>query len=211
MTEAIQSLIWAAGRLGVGTETLATIASTRTHVPFDRPLQREAVIALASLPPAPKLLAALETLAIGDDPEVRSLAAEAVARDDGRRAGTLAGKLLSDRVAVARVAATAPAEVTPPLRGAAVQVHYQGVALPHLVGQKDIAGLTAVAGNRGFAEEVRLGAVEALAATATEEGEAELLRIGQSMQEPEEVRKAAWRGLKRSKRARKKAAPKEAP
>jgi ParB family chromosome partitioning protein len=211
MEEPLRSLIWAAGRLGVAAEGLVLIASTRTHLPFDRALARAAAIALASLPPTPKLLTALEGLAAGDDPEVRSLSAEAVARDDPRRAGTLAGKLLSDRVAVARVAACAPDEVIPPLRGAAVQVHYQGVALPHLAGRNDVAGLTAVAGNRGFSEEVRLGAVEGLAAAASVDAEAELVRIGQSMQEPEEVRKAAWRGLRRSRRARKRAEKKGAP
>jgi ParB family chromosome partitioning protein len=210
MEEPLRSLIWAAGRLGVGADTLVLIASTRTYIPFDRALARAAAIALASLPPTPKLVSALEGLAAGDDPEVRSLAAEAVARDDPRRAGALAGKLLSDRVAVARVAACAPNEVTAPLRGAAVQVHYQGVALPHLAEHNDVAGLTAVAGNRGFTEEVRLGAVEGLAAAASVDAEAELVRIGQSMQEPEEVRKAAWRGLRRSRRARKKAERKEA-
>jgi ParB family chromosome partitioning protein len=97
--------------------------------------------------------------------------------------------------------------VTATLRGAAVQVHYQGVAVPHLAARNDVAGLAAVAGNRGFPEEARLGAIEGLAAAASEAAEAELVRIGQAEGEPEELRKAAWRGLRRSRRARAKAGP----
>jgi ParB family chromosome partitioning protein len=82
--------------------------------------------------------------------------------------------------------------------------------VPHLAAGNDVAGLAAVAGNRGFSEETRLGAVEGLAAAASEAAEAELVKIGTATDEPEELRKAAWRGLRRSKRARKKAAETEA-
>jgi ParB family chromosome partitioning protein len=44
--------------------------------------------------------------------------------------------------------------------------------------------------------------VEGLAAVAREDAEAELVKIGKAEEEPEELRKAAWRGLRRSKRAR---------
>jgi ParB family chromosome partitioning protein len=39
---------------------------------------------------------------------------------------------------------------------------------------------------------------------ADEAAEQELVKIGQAAEQPEELRKAAWRGLRRSKRARKK-------
>jgi ParB family chromosome partitioning protein len=51
-----------------------------------------------------------------------------------------------------------------------------------------------------------LGAIEGLAAACSEAAEAELVKIGRSEAEPEELRKAAWRGLRRSRRAREKAA-----
>src|SRR5262249_50320734 len=142
----------------------------------------------------------------GDDPEIRATAAEAVARASAALAGEVAGKVLSDRVAFNRVAARDGPRVADALRGAAVQVHYQGVAVPLLAARKDVAGLAAVAGNRGFSEETRLGAVEGLAAAGSEAAEAELLKIGQSKDTPEELRKAAWRGLRRSRRARQRAA-----
>ena len=49
------------------------------------------------------------------------------------------------------------------LRKAASQVHYQGVALPHLVAEGEVATLAAVAQNRKLSEATRLGAIEALA------------------------------------------------
>jgi ParB family chromosome partitioning protein len=200
---ALGTLIWAAGRLDVGQQALLAVAATRADVAFDRDLRRKAAAALASCQPIAPVLAAVEGLISGDDPEIRALAAEAVARNAPSRAPEVAGRVLSDRVAFNRVATRAP--LTDTLRGAAVQVHYQGVAVPHLTAHNDVAGLAAVAANRGFSEEARLGAIEGLAAAASEAAEAELVKIGQSDAEPEELRKAAWRGLRRSRRARHKA------
>jgi ParB family chromosome partitioning protein len=200
----LQSLIWAAGRLGVGSDTLLSIATTRAGVPFDRPLRREAVAALATAKLTKPMLAQLETLATGDDPEIRTLAAEVVARADPALAAELAGRVLSDRVAFNRVAARDGRRVADTLRGAVAQVHLQGIAVPHLAQSGDVKGLQAVAANPGFNEETRLGAVEGLAAAASEAAEKELLRIAQAKDQPEELRKAAWRGLRRSKRARQK-------
>jgi ParB family chromosome partitioning protein len=205
LAEPLRSLIWAAGRLGAAADTLIAAATTRPDVPFDRPLRREATTALASLKPAKEVLVALEGLLAADDPEVRAVAAEALTRDDPARAADVAGRVLADRPALDRVATLQPEQVTATLRGAAVQVHYQGVAMPHLAARNDVAGLAAVAGNRGFTEEARLGAVEGLAAAASEAAEAELVKIGTSTEAPEDLRKAAWRGLRRSKRAREKA------
>ncbi len=202
LLDPLRSLVWAAGRLGAAAETLVAIATTRTDIVFDRPLRREAAAALASFRPTPTTLATLEGLVAGDDPEVRALAAEAVARSAPARAAEVAGRVLSDRVAFNRVAAYEASQLSATLRGAAGQVHYQGVAVPHLAAATDVAGLAAVAGNRGFPEEARLGAVEGLAAATSEAAEAELVRIGASADAPEELRKAAWRGLRRSRRAR---------
>jgi ParB family chromosome partitioning protein len=206
LAEPLRSLAWAAGRLGVGTDTLTAMATARPDMPYDRPLRRDAVSALAAGKPTRPVLAALEQLATGDDPEIRALAAEAVARGDASRAAEVAGKVVSDRVAFNRIAAHDGGRVADTLRGAAVQVHSQGVAVPLLAARKDVPGLAAVAGNRGFSEEVRLGAVEGLAAAASEAAEAELLKVGQAKDAPEELRKAAWRGLRRSRRARRRAA-----
>ena len=60
-----------------------------------------------------------------------------------------------------------------------------------------------MAEDRALPEAARLGAVEGLAAMAREPAEDVLRRVGMSTVEDEELRKAAWRGLRRSKRARK--------
>jgi ParB family chromosome partitioning protein len=198
----LQSLVWAAGRLGVAADTLLTIATTRSGVPFDRPLRREAIAALASVKLTKSLLAELHQLATGDDPEIRTLAAETVVRSNPVLMAEIAGRVLSDRVTFNRLAARDAQGVADTLRGALAQVHSQGIAVPHLVRSGDVKGLQAVAANPGFNEETRLGAVEGLAAVASEPAEKELLRIAQAQDQPEELRKAAWRGLRRSKRAR---------
>jgi ParB family chromosome partitioning protein len=110
--------------------------------------------------------------------------------------------MLSDRVSFNRLIAGDRTRVAGTLRQAASQVHYQGVALPHLIAAGDVEGLAAVAGNRQLPEATRLGAIEGLAKLGQEAAEAKLLGIGQSKEEDEELRKAAWRGLRRSKRAR---------
>jgi ParB family transcriptional regulator, chromosome partitioning protein len=133
---------------------------------------------------------------------VRSLAAEALGRHSPQRAARLAGPLLSDRVSFNRLAGGNEARVADTVRAAAAQVHYQGVALPHLIARSDLQGLAAVAQDRQLPEATRLGAVEGLAVLATEAAEAMLRAIGEAEKENEELRKAAWRGLRRSKRAR---------
>src|SRR5262249_6911935 len=160
------SLCWAAGRLGVATDTLIAVATTRADVPFDRPLRREAVAALAGVQSSPPVLTALEGLAAGSDPEIRATAAQTVAQDDPARAAAVAGRVLSDRVAFNRVAGRDSAPLAETLRGAVGQVHYQGVAVPHLAARRDVAALATVANNRALSEETRLGAVEGLAAAA---------------------------------------------
>jgi ParB family transcriptional regulator, chromosome partitioning protein len=203
LSDPLRSLTWAAGRLNAGADTLLTIATTRSDMPFDRTLRREAVAALALSKPGKAVLTALEELAGGDDPEIRAMAAEAVVQGNPARAGELANRVLSDRVAFNRVASHAGAGLLETMRGAVSQVHYQGVTVPHLAARRDVDGLKAVVYNASLSEETRLGAVEGLAAAASEEAEAELVRIGKAEENPEELRKAAWRGLRRSRRARK--------
>jgi ParB family chromosome partitioning protein len=81
-------------------------------------------------------------------------------------------------------------------------VHYQGVALPYLIERGDVAGLAAVATDRTLPEVTRLGAVEGLAAMGRGPAEEVLRRVGAAADEDEELRKAAWRALRRSKRVR---------
>jgi ParB family chromosome partitioning protein len=205
LTPCLRSLVWAVGRTGSGVagDDLIALAAARPDDSEYRPIRLEAVSALAAAEKTPEVLAALEAAALTGDPEVRSLAADAVGRDDLEHAPELAARLLSDRPSFQRLARGAGNRLGGVLRGAVRQVHAQGVVLPSLIAAGDVEGLADVAGDATLSEVTRLGAVEGLAAIASEPAEAVLRRIGTTAGEKdEELRKAAWRGLRRARRAR---------
>jgi ParB family chromosome partitioning protein len=206
VTPCVRTLIWAAGRLGVTQPTLLSAAAARPDDMLYRPVRQEAVAALASGKLTDAVVKLLESAATGNDPELRTLAADALGREKPAVAAKLAPALLSDRVSFDRLARGDGAKVEETARAAAGQVHYQGVALPHLIARGDVAALAAVAEDRKLPDATRLGAVEGLARLAREDAEARLVQIGKAEKEDEELRKAAWRGLRRSKRTRKKQA-----
>ncbi|AMV40466.1 HEAT repeat domain-containing protein [Planctomyces sp. SH-PL62] len=199
---------WAAGRLGVGIETLTSMAKAPGADLDAADLRRSAIEALAASPARKGAVDALEGAAETSTPELRALAAQAVAEDAPEKIASLAEKLLADGSAFGRIARDAGPRLSELLRRAARQGRYQGVALPHLIAGRDLEGLTAVAGDRSLDEGAKLGAVEALAALATEPAEAVLREIGLDDRLDEDLRKAAWRGLRRSKRARTPKTPK---
>ena len=62
--------------------------------------------------------------------------------------------------------------------------------------------MTGVLADRKRPEAARLGALEGLGAMAREDAEAVLRRVGGDESEEDEIRKAAWRALRRSRRSR---------
>jgi ParB family chromosome partitioning protein len=205
LTPCVLSLVWAAGRLGVSRGVFEDVASSRPDDPEFRPIRREAVLALASEGATASSLKALESAAMVGDPETRAIAAHALARLDSRRAEALAERLLTDAVGFCRLALEGKVHVDPVLRAAAKQVHYQGVVLTALIDRGDVATLEVVLEDRTLPEATRLGALEGLAAMAREPAEEVLRRVGADAKQDEDLRKAAWRGLRRSRRAREKA------
>ena len=154
----------------------------------------------------PEVVAALETAALGDDSEVRALAAQALGRRAPERAAALAERLLSDGSSFHRLAlgdGTVAARhlcdgrAPGPLSG-------RGPARPDRAGRRRRAW-PRVAEDRTLPEATRLGAIEGLAAMAREPAEDVLRRIGLDADDDEELRKAAWRALRRSGRMRRKA------
>ncbi len=205
----LRRMIWAAGRLGVARESLAEVAAARPEdLPY-RPIRRDAVLALAEGKMTVESTDALESAALIGAPEVRADAVQVIARRDPKRAAGLSDRLLSDRVGFHRLTLDGGVNVDETLRSAARQLHYQGVVLPDLIDRGDVEVLAGVAEDRSLPEAARLGAVEGLAAMAREPAEDVLRRVGLRTDEDEEFRKAAWRGLRRSKRARQKAAGKQ--
>jgi ParB family chromosome partitioning protein len=203
--ECVESLLYTAGRAGVPAGVLADVAKSRPDDPEARGIRLEAVRCLAAGKPTPAVLETLEGLATGPDADVRVLATELIARFDPKRATKLAGKMLDDRPSFNRLVA-AGAVRAPDVAAAAAQVHYQPVALPVLVAEKSVPTLAAVARDRKATEPARLGAIEGLGVMAAEPAEEVLVEIGTAKDDDKEIRKAAWRALRRSKRARKKAA-----
>ena len=201
-TACLQALLWAASRLGAAGDAPADLATARPDDPLAKPVRLDALRTLASVSPlAKRALAALETLAGDADADVRTLAAAVLAAaDPGRAAALLAGHL-SDRPTFARVVAAGvqPGDVT---RAAAGKPHQQSVVLPALAGAKDISTLAAVASDRQAAEPARLGAVEGLGFMADVLAEAQLTTLATAAGDDEDVRKAAWKALRRSRRAR---------
>ncbi|WP_165247641.1 HEAT repeat domain-containing protein [Paludisphaera soli] len=202
VVECLGYLAWSAGRLGVGGETLAAMTKVAGADRDAADVRRSAVEALASSPASRSDVAALAGAAETLDPEFRALAAQAVAADAPERVVALAERLLADRSAFGRLARDESPRLSGLLRDAARQSHYQGVALPYLIRAGDVEGLAAVAGDRSLSEAARLGAIEAIAAVATDPADEALRKVGLDEREDEALRKAAWRGLRRSKRAR---------
>jgi ParB family chromosome partitioning protein len=202
----VESLLYTAGRVGVPANVLADVAKSRPDDPEARGIRLEAVRCLATGKTTPALLDVLESLATGPDADVRVLASELIARFDPKRAAKLADKMLSDRPSFNRIVAAHAIHATDVARAAA-QVHYQPVVLPVIVAEKDVPTLAAVARDRNAAEPVRLGAIEGLGVMAAEPAEKVLVEIGATKDDDKEIRKAAWRALRRSKRARKRGAP----
>jgi ParB family chromosome partitioning protein len=205
--EVVESLLFTAGRVGVPAEALANVAKSRPDDPLARGIRLEAVRCFALGKVTPTVLDALETLAVGPDADVRVLAAELLARFDAKRAAKLATpeKMLSDRPSFNRIV-VAGAVTAKDVAGSAANVHVQPVALPVFVAEKDVTTLAAVARDRKANEAARFGAVEGLGVMATEPAEAVLVEIGKADDNDKELRKAAWRALRRSKRARKRGA-----
>lgn len=200
-TAAVESLLWAAGRVGGADDALAAVAQSRPDDPRAKPIRLEAARCLVTGTPSAATLGVLHTLAVGADADVRVLAADLLARSDPKRAAKLAVEVLSDRPAFNRLAG-AKAVPAKDVAAAAGQVHYQPVVLPVLVGARDVPPLAAVAKDRKAAEAARLGAVEGLGAMADPAAEAVLVEVGTAADDDKDVRKAAWRALRRSKRAR---------
>ena len=165
--DCLRSLTWAAGRLGAALNTMAGLATFRPDDPLARPVRREAVRCLATVDPSADVIAAMEVVARGTDAEAREIAAGVLAQHAPDRAAAALEALVSDRPSFDRLFAGKDVPAADRFaQTAAGLVHYQPVALSHLIASKDVPTLAAVAKDQKQAESARLGAVEALGATA---------------------------------------------
>jgi ParB family chromosome partitioning protein len=196
----LEALVWTAGRVGVGGATFAELLTARPADRWMHSIRHAVLAAVADGKPDAATLAGVEAVARGTDALLRPLAAALLAKFDPKRAAALVPDTLSDRPSFARLAATPKAAEA--VKAAAAQPHRQPIVLPELIAAKDVPTLAAVARDRKAAEPARLGAVEGLGVMAAEPAEAVLLEIGRAADDDEDVRKAAWKAFRRSKRAR---------
>ena len=114
----------------------------------------------------------------------------------------LATRVLSDRSAFNKLSRSRGTKIKKTVQSSASQTHYQARSLPLLIESGDTKTLNAVAGDDKLSNVARLGAVEALSKVADKDAEKHLVSIGKNESNDDELRKAAWRGLRRSKRQR---------
>lgn len=206
LTERYRRLIAAAGKLGVAADEVIEASALGGEDALARPLRIEAIRALASDFAGPKGRKALAARVKGQGGRERALAAAALAALSPADATALVPEVIDDRTSLDRLlagsagAGALPAPALSALRLGATRVHTQGTTLPRLVAADDVQGLSATLGNRSLSEATRLGALEALSVIATDEARAPILATARDEAEDEELRKAAWRALRRSRR-----------
>jgi ParB family chromosome partitioning protein len=209
MTDALVWLTWAAGRVGAGkAELLELLGSHPADQQFSE-VRRMAAQSLASVKLGKADLKRLAAALEDPDAAIRQAAAAALGSQAPEQTATFAAQMISDRPVFSRLTSTAPktskkgqtdAGLAAALEAGARHPHYQSVVLPQLVAAGDVDCLANVAADGGLQESTRIGAVEGLARIASAAGDEQLARIGNDQQAGEELRKAAWRGLRRSKR-----------
>ncbi len=199
-------LIWGCAQVGVGDALLIQASSAGGDDRRGQAIRRAGVIGLAGgegeLSEAAR--ENLKALACGGDAELRALAAAALSGRDRSSASALVGELLDDGVSVARLLDGGVGEAAKAsLIEAAGDTHRQGVALPYLVSIGDVLGLGARLRDTGLSEGIRLGIIEALARIATPDALDLLRAYGRDGEVDEELRKAAWRAVRRGQRRHK--------
>jgi len=205
-TERYRRLVDALGKLAVGADEVTTAASLGGDDARARLVRIAALTALASGFAGAPGLDALAAAAVGNDGRERELAAGALGKLAKDRAAALAPRLLDDRDSLRRLLTGNEQGALPALRAAALKTHTQGVALPLLIERGDVIGLAAALADRTLPEAARFGAIEALARIATEAAFAPILAVARTDAEDDELRKAAWRALRRGRRYQKKTA-----
>jgi len=194
-------LVWAAGRTSTAKNELLTLLQTNVDIGPFAPIRRAVLQALGELKLTKRELAAIEKIIADPDFEIRHMAADILARQDADLASTHASAFISDRSSFRRATALQAVEFTDAIANSASHAHYQAIVLPQLVANTNVDRLAEVANDANLADGTRLGAIEGLAKIANPNADRELVNLGKSENSNEDLRKAAWRGLRRSQRS----------
>ncbi|MCP4110671.1 MAG: hypothetical protein GY749_34965, partial [Desulfobacteraceae bacterium] len=200
IAECLTQLSWASGQLSKNPNILLSLVHEHTEYSLYKPVILQTMAALGHFEPDPDVIKFLESVLSDPDKGIRRAATESLFRVNAKIKPV--EDILSDRNLFDRTAAYA--DVQELVSKGCADVHSQGVVMPHLVRAGDSDSIFKVAIDTNLSDTVRMGAIETLARMADDGAEKQLVKIGKSEQADEELRKAAWRGLRRSKRARKK-------
>jgi ParB family chromosome partitioning protein len=201
-TQRYAKMLWACGQLQVADDAVIAAAKLEGGETWTREIRTAAMLVLAAggggKAGTEVLRAALKDM----DARIRSLAASGIAKTAPKTTGEVVADVIDDRASLDRLLAVEGKDTKTDkvLRDASRSAHTQGVVLPHLVARGDVKGLTDFLGDKDLSEVTRLGALEALARIASEEAQKALAAFAKRKEEDEELRKAAWRGLRRARR-----------
>ena len=199
----LNRLVWAAGILGGLEKDLAQLVVDLARSTHLEPVRLSAVQALAQSQASSTSVSKILAPFLDDhNGEVRRLVGEVMANSPKSKIPELAEQLISDRAGFALLAENRLPEISSTIKSAAADTHYQPRALPYLIENDDVKTLEAVANDGAADHFARMGAVEGLAQIAKADSEKALLAIGNNESFDEDLRKVAWRGLRRSKRRR---------
>ena len=201
VTERYKLLVWACGRLEVGFDAIANAAKV-PQAPGASDIQHAALIALGSEWVGQRGVDVLDAFIHGNDASLRQLAATTLRQIAPERARALLSDTLEDASTFNRLFVRGEDAAREVLRQGAGSIHLQGVVLGHMAGDEDVEGFATTLKDASLSDEIRLGAIEGLAEIATEEVDALLIAVGANEEEDEELRKSAWRALRRARRAR---------
>ncbi|GAB5407105.1 MAG: hypothetical protein Aurels2KO_53360 [Aureliella sp.] len=202
ITSALVSVAWALGQMPGGRKELLECAQADSRGQAFVPVRLAAIAALSKYKLVKANVEVLQEVAADPDYSVRAAAAQLLARQAPGQVDHLLQSATSDRGVFRRLSKFDSSEAALAAKTVADSVHQQGVALPTLIADENVTVLTEVARNRNLDELTRLGGIEGLAKIASEEAEQSLLLIAGDDEANEDLRKAAWRGLRRSKRVR---------
>ncbi len=205
VTPPVRQMIWACGQLGIGGAQVIEATALGDDDNRGQRLRREAVLALTRGVGGADGIACLRDLVAGTNAELRAIAAGGLAGLDASAAASVVAKSVDDATSLGRLAtpdARGQQSAREALQAVAGDVHRQGVVLPHLVALDAVATFEGVLSDAERPDHARLGAIEGLAKIGSDAACDALATFGRDEAEDEELRKAAWRGIRRAKRQR---------
>ncbi|WP_163831076.1 HEAT repeat domain-containing protein [Spartinivicinus ruber] len=200
LTLTLQRLIWVAGVAGCSSDVLLALATAHQDDTAFNDTRFAAFQALASVKQTEATQSLIAEAVFHTDSRIRSLAASVITNSQTTPVVGLAAQAASDRSVYQQL--TQQFDAKSMNEASVANAHLQGVVLPQVISNQGTEALLATALKDELAENTRLGAIEALAQLASTEGEAALVNVATTETIDEDLRKMAWRCVRRSKRAR---------